>query len=386
MRPRTNAGVRRGDDPATRVVMVVGRSTGGIGVHVRDLVGRLIETDLQIAVVTDDITQERFRMPRACTWWPHAARPRESWRDLRSLRALVRGADVVHAHGYQAGALAVAATSGLRSRPAVVVSLHNELVPGGLRGRVGGALARWTARRAALVTGASDDLVAVARDLGARRAELAEVPSPLVTRLLATDRNGWRAEHRRALLEESGVDPARPVVLTISRVAPQKRLDVLVDAAAGARSSEGAGTPSWVVVGDGVPELRQQLTARIRDEGVDVHLVGAVPDPVPWLLAADVFVLTSIWEARALVVQEAMAAGLPVVVPAVGGLPGLVEDAGVVVPGGDAVAVRAAVDRLLADPAAAQGQAVRGRAVARRWLTPQESARRWRQVYAALVR
>ena len=78
--------------------------------------------------------------------------------------------------------------------------------------------------------------------------------------------------------------------------------------------------------------------------------MGARTDVSDWLRAADVFVLTSRWEARALVVQEAMAAGLPVVVTRTGGLPELVGDAGSLVAVGDPAAVAAEVDRLLADP------------------------------------
>ena len=79
--------------------------------------------------------------------------------------------------------------------------------------------------------------------------------------------------------------------------------------------------------------------------------------------AADVFALASTWEARALVVQEAMASGLPVVATAVGGLPGLLGGTGLLVAPGDPVALADAVDRLLGDPEFAAGlaRAARGR-------------------------
>ncbi len=51
------------------------------------------------------------------------------------------------------------------------------------------------------------------------------------------------------------------------------------------------------------------------------------------LAAADVFLLTSHWEARALVVQEAMQAGVPVVARPVGGIPELVGDAALLAAG-----------------------------------------------------
>jgi glycosyltransferase involved in cell wall biosynthesis len=102
-----------------------------------------------------------------------------------------------------------------------------------------------------------------------------------------------------------------------------------------------------------------------------------------WLRAADVFVLTSRWEARALVVQEAMAAGLPVVVTRTGGLPDLVGDTGCLVAVGDPSAVADRVDLLLTDPEnrARRGAAARARAAM--WPTPDDETRRWVDRYAA---
>jgi glycosyltransferase involved in cell wall biosynthesis len=52
------------------------------------------------------------------------------------------------------------------------------------------------------------------------------------------------------------------------------------------------------------------------------------------LAAADVFVLSSLWEGNPLSIMEAMAAGKPVIATAVGGVPELVEDgvSGILVP------------------------------------------------------
>ena len=178
----------------------------------------------------------------------------------------------------------------------------------------------WAVRRAALVTGASDDLVELARLLGARQAELATVASPAVPRLLAAPVT--TPAERRAAREALGgaVGPAAtgcdvPLVLTVARIAPQKDLPTLV-AAAGSLHSPAR----WVVVGGGDERLRASLESEL--SGIPLDLVGAQPDVEAWLQAADVFVLTSRWEARALVVQEAMAAGLPVVATRTGGLPG----------------------------------------------------------------
>ncbi len=119
--------------------------------------------------------------------------------------------------------------------------------------------------------------------------------------------------------------------------------------------------------------------------GADVHYVGPQDDPARWLAAADVFVLPSRWEARALVVQEAMAAGVPVVATDTGGLPDLVDGVGVLVPVGDAGAAATAVERFLADPAGRHTASVKGRERATSWDDGTATARRWHEWYSGML-
>jgi glycosyltransferase involved in cell wall biosynthesis len=366
-----------------RVVMVLGRSTGGIGTHVADLSARLEGLGEEVQVVTEAHTAEHFGLTTARLWYP--GRGAGVWGSLRGmarLRRLAATADVVHAHGHQAGLVAVLATLGL-STP-VVVSQHNAVLGGGsgVRRRVSDLVQRVVARRATLVTGASSDLVAAARSFGARHTELADVPSPRVPALLAAPVEGPAARRAgaRDILRDNGIRETGPLVLTISRIAPQKSLDVLVAAAA---SSPDA---TWVVVGSGDDDLLAALREQAAQSGAPVHFVGAVPDPTRWLVASEVFVLPSQWEARALVVQESMAAGTPVVATDTGGLRDLVADAGLLVPVGDAAALAGAVERLVGDPGLRDSCARRGRTVAASWDDSEATARRWRQWYAALRR
>ena len=129
----------------------------------------------------------------------------------------------------------------------------------------------------------------------------------------------------------------------------------------------------------------ERLRASLEGElsGIPLDLVGAQPDVEAWLRAADLFVLTSRWEARALVVQEAMAAGLPVVATRTGGLPGLIGEAGLLVPVGDPRAVADAVDRLLGDEALRRRLSTAARTRAATWASPEEEARRWVARYTA---
>jgi glycosyltransferase involved in cell wall biosynthesis len=360
--------------------------------------------------VTDRSTADRFRWADAEHLWPirqgvGLLRLPVDWHLVMRRAGTV---DVVHAHGHQAAVIAAVAVLRARPRPRLVVSLHNDLPPSARSGPGARAVA-WALRRADLVTGASADLVDLARSLGARQAEVATVTSPHLADLLdgppatGAGHDALRASLIASVDSESGSvsgdrtdgggaerngpgtsttggpdETGRPLVLTVSRIAPQKDLHTLVGAA---RASGRDAT--WVVVGEGDAALRADLEKEAH--GIRLHFVGARVDVEDWLRAADVFVLTSRWEARALVVQEAMAAGLPVVVPRTGGLTDLVGDAGVVVPPGDPQAVAAAVDGLLGDPDRRRrlGQLARARAAT--WDDPEAEARRWVERYTSLL-
>ncbi|EAP99352.1 putative glycosyl transferase [Janibacter sp. HTCC2649] len=364
-----------------RVVQVIGRSTGGIGTHAVDLTEHLRALGDEVTVVTDSITAERFGLVDARRWWPSGPTP-GSVRNLLRLRRLTRSSDVVHAHGHQAGLVAVLAATG--TGVPVIVSQHNAVLAGGWRRKLSSRLLqRFVAGRAALSTGASSDLVLEAQRHGARAAVLAPVPSPRVPGLLAAeplDRT-TRAARRAALLQANGIAEEGPMVLTIARVAPQKNLDTIIDAA----SVVGI-TSTWIVVGDGDPDLLARLQTRARVEGAPVHFVGPQSDPGTWLQAAEVFVLTSTWEARALVVQEAMAAGVPVVSTDTGGLRDLVDGVGELVAVGDAFAVGSAVRGLLNDPKARECSAAAGRLRAAEWADGAATAQWWQARYAKVAR
>lgn len=327
------------------VLLVLATSTGGVGRHVVSLAGGLLERGYGVTVAGPASNRRTFDLPAYVEveigGRPHPVRDA---RALAQLRGLAATADVVHAHGLRAAALAV-----LTPGP-VAVTLHNAV-----EGRVGALLERLVARRARVVLAASADLADRARALGAADVRVSPVAAPA--------------------LVPAGVDPGlgHPLVLAVGRLHPQKGYDTLVAAL------PLLGDAVVAVAGDG------PLAARLRDAAPQVQWLGRRDDVADLLAAADVVVLPSVWEARSLTAQEALRAGTPLVASAVGGLPDLVRDGAVLVPAGDPVALGTAVRRLLDDPVAAAELAARGRAVAATWPTDRDTVAAVCAVYEELL-
>lgn len=273
-------------------------------------------------------------------------RPAQDLAAVRHLRRLLaeEAPDIVHAHGTRAGAFAAAALHrpgrrrASRRGPALVVTMHNAPPAGALAGLIYRGLERVIASRADTVLCASGDLADRMRKLGASGVGRAVVPSP------ATDPPSAEAVRQaRADIGAAG----RPVVLAVGRLAAQKGFGVLLDAAASWQGT--VPRPLLVIAGEG--PLAGELTATAQQAGTDAVFLGARHD-VPALLAvADVVAVPSMWEARALIVQEALLAGRPLVASRVGGIPELTgEDGAVLVPPSDAGQLAAAVLAVLRDP------------------------------------
>ncbi len=141
----------------------------------------------------------------------------------------------------------------------------------------------------------------------------------------------------------------KPSIVWCGRLDPQKDPLLLCDAVA--RLQEIGVITEAVVLGDGA--LRGAVENRIRERGLTamIRLEGHVDDVLPHLRKADVLCLTSKDEGMPNVLLEAMAACVPVVATAVGGVPEVIEDGvtGLLVPPGNAEAMAGALQRLIED-------------------------------------
>ena len=174
------------------------------------------------------------------------------------------------------------------------------------------------------------------------------------------------AGNRVALRQELGAGADDVVVLAVARLAPEKGLDTLVRAVAE------AGDPQLLlaVVGHGPDGPALQRLAK--QFGVRLYLAGELP----WerlaeaYVAADVFALLSSSEPWGVVVNEAAACGLPLVLSdQVGAAYDLLRDGenGTLVRIGDIEAAAAAIRKLAADPALRLAQGKRSRELMRDW-------------------
>jgi glycosyltransferase involved in cell wall biosynthesis len=231
------------------------------------------------------------------------------------MRALVRseGIDVIHTHN--AGPwLYGAAAAVLAGRPLFHTEHSN--VPDARR------LLAAAERAMAFVT---RSVIAVSEDVRRKLVQRQGLPAEKVLSVL----NGVDTElygrpfDRRARREALGLPPDAFVVGTVGRLAPVKDQVTLINAFA--LLAAAAPEARLVLVGDG-PQ-RRALESRAMELGLTdrVLLLGRRDDVHDIVPAFDVFALSSISEGLPLAVLEAMAAGLGLVVTAVGGVGEAVE-------------------------------------------------------------
>ena len=139
------------------------------------------------------------------------------------------------------------------------------------------------------------------------------------------------------------------IVGTVGSLSRQKGHKYLVEAA---RLVLDAGVDCrFALVGGG--ELREPLKKQVKELDLTDNFVfmGRRRDIPELLRAMDVFVLPSLWEGQGIALVEAMAAGLPCIGSAVGGIPEVLDAgrAGILVPPKDPKALADAIVRVLTD-------------------------------------
>lgn len=293
--------------------------------------------------------------------------PRALLAGVRAVRRELRTArpELVHVHNVKA-ALVVRLAGLARPRPPVVVTLHG--VPDADYTPSARILRRSADVVVAVSSGVRDRLI----DAGFPGARVRVIENAVRPHVLP-DRAVARAELALPALA--------PVAVCLARLAPPKRHDLLVAAWAAAPADA-----LLLLAGDGPHRPAIEAAAAAAGLADRVRLLGAREDVGTLLAAADLCVLASDSEGLPISVLEAMAAGVPTVVSAVGGLPDALPGAACLVEPGSAAALADGIRTVLADAALRDRLVAAGSAlVAERYgLAPMLAA--YRALYAELLR
>jgi glycosyltransferase involved in cell wall biosynthesis len=339
--------------PGIRVVMAgpLPPAVGGMATVIGDISQSTLAEQVQL-VLFDTKKQTAENRP---LWQGVAARLR-LWRQW--WRAVGGGGVIAHIHTcsglsyFLDGTLLLLAR--VRGVP-VVLHVHGanfdkflDALPG-----VGRWLARWLARRAARIVVLSEEW----------RANLAQ---RLPGAHLAVIVNGVPIPEARTQAPD---DDGATSILFLGNLGKRKGVWDLLEAA-----EQLPDTARLILVGgEEEPGIAKEFVAALGRRHLESKVEYAGPafgaEKHQWLARARIFVLPSYAEGLPISLLEAMAAGLPVVVTPVGGIPTVIRDGeeGLLVQPGDVAGLASALNRLLEDAGLRQrlGNAARARCTER---------------------
>ena len=237
---------------------------------------------------------------------------------------------VIHTHGMRANLPVRMVLPSLRPRPLLFTTVHSDLAldySSALKSTAYGLLDRGTRAGVDVFCCVSSDLARrlVARGVSAQRVHVVHPGIELDGMGLGTETGAPRTAF-------SAGDSAVPATArghgatigTVARLVPVKDLGLLLEAVAlVARSIPEV---RLKIVGDGPERAALERRAAEPDLAGRVDFFGKVVPAWPLLSRFDIYATSSESEGIPISVLEAMAAGLPVVATAVGGLPETVRD------------------------------------------------------------
>ncbi len=191
---------------------------------------------------------------------------------------------------------------------------------------------------------------------------------------------------RKSVREMLGLADCTPLIGFIARYHPMKGHEVFLRAAT--RLAQGRQDVHFLLVGRGVTPDNSALSALFCAPVLKgrVHCLGERSD-IPRLTAALDIASSSSWgEGFSNAVGEAMSCAVPVVATDVGDVRRIVDDAGLVVPVGDADALAEAWALLLADPERRRTMGEIGRRRVEEHFSVEAMAKRYLEIYEELIR
>lgn len=259
--------------------------------------------------------------------------------------------------------------------PLIITSRRNVEIGGMRRER----LKQWT-------SSFDDKIIAVCEE--ARQAEIQRThvsPSKVITIYNGIESDRYVISNHQIIRREFGIAPESPLLGIVGRLHPQKGHSDLISAFALVKKQVPG--VQLLIIGDGC--LRRALEEETKQNQVaDGIIFTGLRNDIPSLLSAiDLFVLPSLWEGLPNVVLEAMAAGLPVVATAVGGMPELVveNETGILVPPHDPEALAVAIIDLLANTPRMNMMGKSGRQRAQKCFSMEKTVYNTHAVYTDLL-
>lgn len=310
-----------------RIAQVVEATVGGVARHVIDLVTHLDPAEFSCVLYCSFQRPDSWKAP-LCALRERGVLLREipmaHVPNPSAVNQLIRwaqqdGVEMLHLHSAKAGMLGRQAAQVLDIP--VIYTAHAfpfQRTTDPLRPLYRSLERRWaqqTARIICVSEGECDEAVAA----GLPEAKLTVIPNGL-------DIARWprpTAAQRRLARRAFGLTDAEVVIGTLSRLEPQKGIDLLLESA----DDFLADLPQarLMIWGEGKQRKRLQRLA-LRLGLPHVTFAGACADPWQAYAAMDIFCAPSRWEGGPYAVLEAMACGLPIVASAIAGHEDYLED------------------------------------------------------------
>lgn len=309
---------------------------------------------------------------------PEAGRfDRAAIRELEALAGRARP-DIVQTHAVKSHFLARLAGW---PKLATWVAFHHGYTWPDFKVRLYNQLDRWSLRSAVKVLTVSRPFQEQLEAQGVRPERIEIVHNAIRADWGRTAREPGRGA---ALRTQWGIPPDRPVILIVGRLSREKDHVTLIEAVARLRPRF---APHVVVVGDGPERTRIEERVRALDMAGAVTLTGHQNSAEPFYGIADIAVLSSWSEGSPNALLEAMAAGVPVVSTAVGGVPEIVSngESALLAPPGDPEPMAEAIGRMLGDSALAVRLAAHARQAILDRYTPEQRTRRLVEIYGRLA-
>jgi glycosyltransferase involved in cell wall biosynthesis len=198
------------------------------------------------------------------------------------------------------------------------IAFHHGYTWTDLKVRLYNQLDRWSLQLASRVVTVCRSFASDLENIGIRP-ERIKIQHNSVDAFLPAD-NVRVVELRRTLRIPVGT----PVLLTVGRLSREKGQADLIEAITLLRKENGQRQLRLVIVGDGPDNHRLREAARTSTVADWVLFAGHQADVTPYYSLADLMVLPSHTEGSPNSLLEAMAAGLPIIATAVGGVPEIV--------------------------------------------------------------